>query len=197
MATPAKSDLDDFRTEVRDWLESAVPQGVRGLQLSTDQICWGGKKWMFDPPETRDWLEAASARGFLRGEPQDGQRLSNRARSEEMSRLFLRRVGTDLGASEAQRAGATRCVGVVREGRGQVEVSELYFSTHTPEEARVQEVVPNRVGSGPASPTRGSRPVLRGYARPQHARELGRDGVLDAPASQEPLDPTAHAHQVT
>jgi len=60
----AASELDDFRAETRTWLEINAPPPLRGLSQSPEHACWGGKKFVFDPPETKDWLQAARERGF-------------------------------------------------------------------------------------------------------------------------------------
>jgi alkylation response protein AidB-like acyl-CoA dehydrogenase len=59
------AELDAFREEVRAWLEEHAPEAVRGLvPASEGDGNWGGRRATFSPPEMKDWLEAAAARGF-------------------------------------------------------------------------------------------------------------------------------------
>jgi len=54
------SSLDDFRGEVRDWLELNCPKGARG----PGQIATGSTKIPIEDPDIRVWLERAAERGF-------------------------------------------------------------------------------------------------------------------------------------
>jgi len=58
------SDLDNFRAEMRDWLEANCPAEMRDGDNSEGAICWGGKHWQFSSPAQKQWLDAAAARGL-------------------------------------------------------------------------------------------------------------------------------------
>ena len=57
-------DLEDFRSEVRDWLETHCPPEVRGPAAGEDASIWGGRKAVFATPAHRAWMEAMGARGW-------------------------------------------------------------------------------------------------------------------------------------
>lgn len=56
---PAMSELSDFRTETRAWLEQNCPAGARG----PGQVAWGSSKIELEP-DTRLWLERMADRGW-------------------------------------------------------------------------------------------------------------------------------------
>jgi alkylation response protein AidB-like acyl-CoA dehydrogenase len=64
------SDLETFRSETRDWLEANCPASMRwperGAPASQagDDLCWGGRKAVYDNPEARLWLERMAERGW-------------------------------------------------------------------------------------------------------------------------------------
>ncbi len=58
------SDLETFRTETRAWLEENCPQELRGKVRGEDDICWGGKKWVFKSEAQKAWLERMAAKGW-------------------------------------------------------------------------------------------------------------------------------------
>lgn len=55
---------DDFRTELREWLESNCPQEMRDGAMTEDGICWGGKNWVFTSDAQKLWLERCAAKGY-------------------------------------------------------------------------------------------------------------------------------------
>jgi acyl-CoA dehydrogenase len=57
------SNLDEFRSETRAWLEQSCPVSMRG-PASEGASCWGGRKWVFASEEQRLWLERMAARGW-------------------------------------------------------------------------------------------------------------------------------------
>ncbi|MFL9981271.1 acyl-CoA dehydrogenase family protein [Paraburkholderia graminis] len=57
------TELDDFRLEVRDWLQTNCPPEMR-LPVIEEERCWGGKKWKFHSTAQRDWLNRTVARGW-------------------------------------------------------------------------------------------------------------------------------------
>ncbi|UYV37090.1 acyl-CoA dehydrogenase family protein [Rhodobacteraceae bacterium D3-12] len=62
-ATVSES-LEDFRTEIAEWIATNLPQELRGTPQSEDSICWGGKRWQFKSDAQRQWLERCHARGL-------------------------------------------------------------------------------------------------------------------------------------
>jgi alkylation response protein AidB-like acyl-CoA dehydrogenase len=58
------SDLDDFRSEVRAWLEANCPVECRGPVASDEDRVWGGRNAVFPTPAHKVWLERMGARGW-------------------------------------------------------------------------------------------------------------------------------------
>jgi len=63
------SDLEAFRSETRVWLEENCPQSMRakgsgGIASGEDDICWGGRKFVFKSDDQKAWLERMAARGW-------------------------------------------------------------------------------------------------------------------------------------
>ncbi|NNU16666.1 acyl-CoA dehydrogenase [Parvularcula sp. ZS-1/3] len=57
------TDLEQFRSETRAWLEENCPPTMRG-EYSADKACWGGKRWEFKNPEQKLWLDRMADRGW-------------------------------------------------------------------------------------------------------------------------------------
>ena len=57
-------DLDNFRIEVRTWLEANCPQEMRTPFRSEADICWGGRHFTFASEAQKLWLERMAARGW-------------------------------------------------------------------------------------------------------------------------------------
>jgi acyl-CoA dehydrogenase len=57
------SDLDTFRAETREWLEANCPQTMRGDYTSED-ACWGGRRWEFTSEDQKLWLDRMAERGW-------------------------------------------------------------------------------------------------------------------------------------
>jgi len=58
------SDLEVFRQETREWLEANCPPLMRTPSGGEDDICWGGRKFVFQSDDQRLWLERMAARGW-------------------------------------------------------------------------------------------------------------------------------------
>lgn len=58
------TDPEQFRAELRDWLEQNCPPEMRDGQNTEDSICWGGKNWTFESDAQRIWLERMAAKGL-------------------------------------------------------------------------------------------------------------------------------------
>ena len=54
----------DFRREIADWIATNLPDALRGLPMTEDTICWGGRNWQFASEAQRQWLERCHARGL-------------------------------------------------------------------------------------------------------------------------------------
>jgi len=58
------SDLDSFRTELQAWIQDNAPESLRGRGASALEGVWGGRRWVFDEPDQKLWLERCVERGF-------------------------------------------------------------------------------------------------------------------------------------
>src|SRR5215813_4888531 len=54
---------DDFRTEIRAWLEANAPPSMRTPPAHPDEIYWGGKKLRY-PEEVVRWCAVMAERGL-------------------------------------------------------------------------------------------------------------------------------------
>ena len=57
-------DLDDFRTEVRDWLEANCPPGARRVPQSPEFSVWGGRRPYWPSSDQQLWMERMAERGW-------------------------------------------------------------------------------------------------------------------------------------
>ncbi|WP_374763663.1 acyl-CoA dehydrogenase family protein [Yunchengibacter salinarum] len=58
------SDLDAFRTHVREWLADNCPQSMRTPMSGEKDICWGGRHFRFQSEDQKLWLERMAAKGW-------------------------------------------------------------------------------------------------------------------------------------
>ncbi len=58
------TNLEAFRSETRAWLEANCPPDMRTPVANESDICWGGRKWVFQSEAQRVWLERMAARGW-------------------------------------------------------------------------------------------------------------------------------------
>jgi acyl-CoA dehydrogenase len=58
------TDLDEFRTETRGWLEENCPSSQRLPVEEFEDTCWGGTKWKFINEGQKSWLEVMAERGW-------------------------------------------------------------------------------------------------------------------------------------
>src|SRR6266568_2960248 len=97
------SDLEQFRGEVRSWLEKNCPPEMRRPSLNEDDVCWGGRKPSFQSDAQRVWLERMGERGWTVPEwpKQYGggglTREEAKVLREEMARLHCRAALTSFG----------------------------------------------------------------------------------------------------
>jgi len=52
------------REAIRAWLEAECPPEMREPSRGDDDICWGGRNWVFQSPAQKLWFERCLARGF-------------------------------------------------------------------------------------------------------------------------------------
>jgi alkylation response protein AidB-like acyl-CoA dehydrogenase len=99
------TDLDIFRAEARNWLETNCPAEMRKPIRSEADICWGGRNWTFQSDAQRRWLDVMAERGWTVAEwPRDygGGGLSAaeaRILKDEMQRMEARPPLTSFGIS--------------------------------------------------------------------------------------------------
>jgi acyl-CoA dehydrogenase len=93
------------RAEIREWLEANCPPEMRQPVRGDEDICWGGRHWVFQSEAQRLWLERMAARGLtVPTWPKDygGAGLSRQDAAilrEEMSRIGARPPLTSFGIS--------------------------------------------------------------------------------------------------
>lgn len=60
----SQGDLEQFRADIRAWLEENCPQEMRDGSFGEGKICWGGKQWEFESEAQKIWLERCAAKGY-------------------------------------------------------------------------------------------------------------------------------------
>jgi alkylation response protein AidB-like acyl-CoA dehydrogenase len=58
------SDLEAFRRETRAWLEAHAPRSLVGMTADELEGVWGGRKWHFEHPDQKVWLERMAEKGW-------------------------------------------------------------------------------------------------------------------------------------
>ncbi len=58
------SDLENFRLEIRTWLEENCPAEMRQPVKDEDDVCWGGRNFAFKSQAQQQWLERCAAKGY-------------------------------------------------------------------------------------------------------------------------------------
>ena len=58
------ADLDTFRAETRGWLEANCPAEMRQPIRSETDVCWGGRRAVFQSEAQKLWLDRMGARGW-------------------------------------------------------------------------------------------------------------------------------------
>jgi acyl-CoA dehydrogenase len=58
------SDLDAFRTEIRSWIETNCPAEMRTPQRGDEDICWGGRNFVFQSDAQKAWLDRCAEAGL-------------------------------------------------------------------------------------------------------------------------------------
>ena len=58
------SELDAFRAETREWLETNCPAGVRRTNGAPAEVVWGGRRAQFYHEDAKLWLDRMAERGW-------------------------------------------------------------------------------------------------------------------------------------
>ena len=58
------SELEQFRSDVRAWLEANCPESMRHPYRSEADICWGGRTWKFQSDDQQAWLRRMAEKGW-------------------------------------------------------------------------------------------------------------------------------------
>jgi acyl-CoA dehydrogenase len=58
------SDLDAFRTEIRNWIETNCPAEMRTPQRGDEDVCWGGRNFVFQSDAQKEWLNRCAEAGL-------------------------------------------------------------------------------------------------------------------------------------
>jgi acyl-CoA dehydrogenase len=58
------SEQDAFRAELRQWLEDNCPAEMRQPVTAEDDVCWGGRKFVFKNEAQKLWLDRCVAKGY-------------------------------------------------------------------------------------------------------------------------------------
>ena len=96
-------DREEFRQQTRTWLDANCPPSMRRPIRSDKDQCWGGRQWVFESDEQRQWLERMAAKGWTAPEwPREygGGGLSRaeaKVLQQEMARITARRPLESFG----------------------------------------------------------------------------------------------------
>lgn len=58
------SDLESFRTEIRGWIEANCPPEMRTPARGDDDVCWGGRNFVFQSDAQKLWMERCAEAGL-------------------------------------------------------------------------------------------------------------------------------------
>ncbi|MBX9664211.1 acyl-CoA dehydrogenase family protein [Novosphingobium sp.] len=58
------SELETFRAEIRAWIEANCPEEMRRPVQGEDDICWGGRNFVFKSAAQKQWMEVCAAKGY-------------------------------------------------------------------------------------------------------------------------------------
>lgn len=96
--------LEDFRSEIREWLERNCPASMR-TPMPADEMPSGGRKTQYRNPDTKHWMDLCAARGLTAPtwptEYGGGGMTSaeNQVFNQEMARINARRPLAGMGLS--------------------------------------------------------------------------------------------------
>jgi len=58
------SDIQVFRQETREWLETNCPQSMRSPVIDGEGACWGGRNCTFESEDQQLWMDRMGAKGW-------------------------------------------------------------------------------------------------------------------------------------
>jgi len=58
------SDLESFRSEIRAWIEANCPPEMRTPARGDDDVCWGGRNFVFQSEAQKQWMERCAEKGL-------------------------------------------------------------------------------------------------------------------------------------
>ncbi|WP_068073675.1 acyl-CoA dehydrogenase family protein [Novosphingobium lentum] len=58
------SEIEQFRAGIRAWLEANCPAEMREPVKDENDVCWGGRHFVFKSLAQKAWLEACAAKGY-------------------------------------------------------------------------------------------------------------------------------------
>ena len=58
------SELEAFRAEIRAWIEANCPEEMRKPVQGEDDICWGGRNFVFKSAAQKQWMEVCADKGY-------------------------------------------------------------------------------------------------------------------------------------
>jgi acyl-CoA dehydrogenase len=58
------SEHDAFRTEIRNWIETNCPAEMRTPQRGDEDVCWGGRNFVFQSDAQKLWLDRCAQAGL-------------------------------------------------------------------------------------------------------------------------------------
>jgi acyl-CoA dehydrogenase len=58
------ADLEQFRSETRDWLTANCPPEMRTPMRGEKDLCWGGRHFEFQSEAQKQWLDVMASRGW-------------------------------------------------------------------------------------------------------------------------------------
>ena len=58
------SENDAFRTEIRSWIEANCPAEMRTPQRGDEDVCWGGRNFVFQSDAQKLWLDRCATAGL-------------------------------------------------------------------------------------------------------------------------------------
>lgn len=58
------SELENFRSEIRAWIEANCPSEMRTPARGDDDVCWGGRNFVFQSEAQKQWMERCADKGL-------------------------------------------------------------------------------------------------------------------------------------
>jgi acyl-CoA dehydrogenase len=99
------TNTNEFRQDVREWLEANCPQSIRQPYGSEADACWGGRNFVFQSDDQKQWLDSMAQKGWTvptwpkeyGGAGLDG--VHNKVLKEELRRIKARNPLESFGIS--------------------------------------------------------------------------------------------------